>query len=425
VKPDLRAVLQDVPSLGDILAQARKKYVSLSRVAGELPLSSKEVEGARKLGCKVSRSGKLTLEELDRALGETILQRGLVAVLEEIDGGSIQTRLDVNAEIARAYEEYLTTLRAAAVTEEGRSRLDAWIEADSKHLRQEALRDGSVADAVHVAKALDALPGEGEPDMLASFSARLTANAHTFDSDQPAGRLLLRALRPLYPDLELSGALSSADREEVLSAAGILIDDVSSDVLLIGFSASSPTLRAAVDEWLPLRLPLYALDRLPDIHPARGTTAYAVENPSVFRILMERAASLPSESRPALVCTSGHFSLATQRLLEKLASQPVRIRYSGDFDLRGIEIALALRDSYPSVVELWRMAATDYATALLGADIRAPLTESEARRLRRKSREYADLLIRGTAHQETIVDLLWSDIQDQLACLPDDRCSLC
>lgn len=415
MKSDLRAVLQDVPSLQDILARARKKYVSLSRVAGELPLSSEGVEGARKLGCKVSRSGKLTLEELDRALGETVLQRGLVAVLEEIDGGPIQTRLDVNAEIARAYAEYLTALRAMAVTKEGQSRLDAWIEADSKYLRQEALRYCSVADAVHVVKALDALPGEGEPDMLASFSARLTANAHTFDPDQPAGRLLLRALRALYPDLGLSGALSSADREEVLSAAGILIDDVSSDVLLIGFSASSPTLRAAVDEWLPLRLPLYALDRLPDIHPARGTTAYAVENPSVFRILMERAALLPAGSRPALICTSGHFSLATQRLVACLASQAVKIRYSGDFDLRGVEIALALRDSFPHSVDLWRMTVDDYAGAREGADVGPPLSESEERRLRRRSPEYADLLIKGTAHQETIVDLLWADIGQRLA----------
>ena len=65
-----------------------------------------------------------------------------------------------------------------------------------------------------------------------------------------------------------------------------------------------------------------------------------------------------------LVCTSGQPSVAALRLLDLLAAGGVDLYYSGDFDGKGLSIAVQLLARYPDRLKLWRMTPEDYGQCL-------------------------------------------------------------
>lgn len=404
-------VLDDLPQLSAVLDRARAKFISMNGPAGTLHLSEEEATATRRLGCHVPTRRRLTLAELDRALRESSIGEGLRRVLEAV-GGPLQTREEADAARAALWTRLQMRLFLTPKTDAGRTRLARWVEVDSRHLELLSHQKDGVQDstALQVATALDQLPADGTTELLAHFAARVAGNAHTFDEDRPAGRLLLRALAAL------SGAMSAntnrEGREEVLAAAGLLLDDLSSDVLIIGFEGGAEYVEAATMAWHPIRLPLYALVRNASLRPVHGRSVFAVENPPVFRMLMDRAAALSPERRPALVCTSGHFSVAVRRLLDQLARDGARILYSGDFDARGVDIALRLRSRLPTAVSLWRMGPEEHAFACQGPTAGPGIDAATRTRIAADLPELARLLAGGTAHQETLIEQLWADVHE-------------
>lgn len=171
--------------------------------------------------------------------------------------------------------------------------------------------------------------------------------------------------------------------------AGLLLDDLSSYVLIGGVDYSGVeysyglTLRM-VEKWsgkltpeeeeLVRRKRDIPAGRLADasrpsecfMHAALYTgRVYVTENPSVLSGILDRihawdfAASGSNAGNPRrviwspLVCTSGQPSHAAIRLFDCLTRLGIQIYYSGDFDLKGLEIATALQKRYPGFWNPW------------------------------------------------------------------------
>lgn len=77
----------------------------------------------------------------------------------------------------------------------------------------------------------------------------------------------------------------------------------------------------------------------------------------VFSQLCDAAAGFHSP----LLCTSGQPAIAVIRLLDLLVSAGTDLFYAGDFDGKGLSIALQLLERYPDRLRLWRMTGEDYA----------------------------------------------------------------
>lgn len=207
--------------------------------------------------------------------------------------------------------------------------------------------------------ALENLPGwRGSSERLPVFANRLFGNPHALDADQSAGRMLYQSICDI---MEVDSETGAEWKRDVLSRVGILLDDLASQVFVIGVQAREtdpwqPLFRQAEYTRIPVILPLSFLQQKISWEPVK--TLYVVENPAVFQSLIER---WPSEKRlPPLVCTSGQLSVAAWRFLDSFVKEGASIRYGGDIDRSGIEIAIGLSNRYGEQFAAWRMGSDEY-----------------------------------------------------------------
>ena len=113
-----------------------------------------------------------------------------------------------------------------------------------------------------------------------------------------------------------------------------------------------------------LNVPLREVVKIETARPALAPmgaaevkSVYVVENPAVFSQILDAFDDCP---QPPLLCTHGQFRLAALLLLDKLAEAGVCIRYSGDFDPEGLQMAQRLLQRYPGVARAWRYGLADY-----------------------------------------------------------------
>ncbi len=247
------------------------------------------------------------------------------------------------------------------------------------------------------------------PQPLPVLANEVAHDPHALDAGTPGGRLLLAALgaRP--------GA-GVAERQALLAEAGLAVDGVSSTVLLYGVGApQDPAAVAAASAGQVFVAPLRSVVRwsFPRTDWA-GRSVYAVENPAVFESLFDRG--LPPGA--ALLCTSGFPSAAALVVLAALGGAGARVRYSGDFDAKGLRIALRVLATAGGGAVPWRLQAADYQTACQLAPGR-PLRDQERTSLEGLVREFpplagcasAILAAGGVAYQETLISELWGDIR--------------
>jgi uncharacterized protein (TIGR02679 family) len=229
----------------------------------------------------------------------------------------------------------------------------------------ELSRDGTVSRLVRsgdgdllgwAAAVLDRLPAKDVPlPVLAEWA---TGDA-TALSGRPLAGLVMRAL------VLWQGApppVGRQDERRVWSDAGVLADDLSSQVLVLGLRARESREESAVAGWLddaayagiPFRLTLQQLMAAP-VTP-RADEIFVCESPMVLRAV---AAGLGAGSAP-LVCTEGRLSAACDRLLGAAAG--TRIRWRNDFDWPGLRMTAAATERYGAVP--WRMSTEDYLDAL-------------------------------------------------------------
>lgn len=272
---------------------------------------------------------------------------------------------------------------------------------------------GSSKEWINALKALQLLPA---PIVrLPVFAAQTTGDAHGLDRDQLTGRVFYWGLvaRINEPDLHLEMGLSAeeemmnmAGSEETrrqYAAMGILLDDMSSNVMLVGWGQFKQ---------LPVVLPLYTVERLTPPLP-QIPVLYIVENPSIFGTLIDEWASRGQAVPFPMLCTSGQPSLAALRLMDYAVKDSAQIYYSGDFDVKGLEMASLLFKRYGKHFIPWCMDTKTYAS--IEARNLLDFSEREKWLLSRMQLEWEEDLIStllekgGKAFQEQIVDQLVED----------------
>ena len=200
---------------------------------------------------------------------------------------------------------------------------------------------------------------------LAVLAAAVSGSPHYFDRGTAAGQLLVSAVCCCMGRELPKGA---HEWRELLLQAGIAPDPISSSVHAYGLH-----LRTAGGEH-----PAYAafcrrkeacvvtLENLKEIvgAEAEGNTVFVVENEMVFSFLTGFLAGRGEACGLTLLCTSGQPRTAALQVLALLAEAGYLIRYSGDMDPEGIDIADRLWKRFGQVLEIWRMSPEDYRNGL-------------------------------------------------------------
>jgi uncharacterized protein (TIGR02679 family) len=339
----LRRVLGD-PELEWLLERIRRRLELGNPLDGPVTLahaSPAQRAAVERLFGRPARSGRglsVPLGELDRLVRHAGLHAdGLAAAVVALTG-RVCVRADVEAEQSAAWSAAFASLERHAA---GRPPLAAWAaqlrrSGQVKRLTPTA-REASdlLAELVSV---LRALPADGES--LGTFAASTTGGgAHALDDGRPLGTLALGAARALA-GLDAPGPDESAAeaRREAWAAVGVLCDELSSTVLVLGLPGEATVtgrlLALARSDGQPLWLTLRQVARdLPCWSEALGRV-FVCENPSVVALAADRLGG----TCPPLVCTNGQPSAATMVLLRALHDTGVQLMYHGDFDWGGVRI---------------------------------------------------------------------------------------
>lgn len=197
-----------------------------------------------------------------------------------------------------------------------------------------------------------------ERPRLAVLSAHATSDPHALDANSLCGKLFLHLLSIRANAKPPSTA---EERAALYYHCGILCDSISSSVTQVGLCLYTETEEHSAYCAFRLRneAGTLTLTNLAGILSATSPSgnAYLVENQMVFSQLCDQAPRFHSP----LICTSGQPTVAVIRLLDLLVSSGTNLFYSGDFDGKGLSIALQLLTRYPDHLHLWHMTAADYA----------------------------------------------------------------
>ncbi|WP_435923414.1 TIGR02679 domain-containing protein [Paenibacillus sp. DYY-L-2] len=201
---------------------------------------------------------------------------------------------------------------------------------------------------------------------LPVLAALATGNPHALDRNTPAGRLFFQVLRSANTHERSSGMDLEEDSEkgssysfsgdtletrEVYRCAGILDDDISS---LVYVYQPFGMIRG------PFVLTLRQVESSEVLLPV--TDIYVVENPAIFSTLADWTDKVSMNGTtlhtpaPLLLCTSGPASAAALRLIDRYMGEGLvsgSLYYSGDFDIKGIEIGNVLAARYNERFTPW------------------------------------------------------------------------
>lgn len=357
------------PAYHRILELLLRKYRSFGRPAGTICLSDatlEECNAARALfGRTFSTPLRIKTADFEAALQDTPYH-GVVLkeVLECYFGTTIQTKhelLDqIDARILRMVEQTKDAVQSEIChrwLDDLSNKCGEGYQFIRKSLRKD--EDAVQRAILQACKSLDWLERHPEERLrLAVLSAHATSDPHALDSNTLSGKIFLH----LLSERTGLGFPSGAEKRAALYYdCGILCDSISSSVTQVGVRLYTDTEEHPAYRAFRLRneAGTLTLTNLASVMSADSPSgkAYLVENQMVFSQLCDQAAHFHS----SLICTSGQPTVAVIRLLDMLAAAGTGLFYSGDFDGKGLSIALQLLTRYPNHLHLWHMAATDYA----------------------------------------------------------------
>lgn len=363
------AFFQERPAYHRILELLLRKYRSFGRPKGTICLpdaTPEECDAARALfGRTFSVPLRIKAADFEAALQDTRFQGvTLKEVLECYFCTTIQTRNEIRDQTDARILRMVDEINAAVQSELSHRWLD-----DLSHKRGEGYQlirkflrkdEDAVQQAIlQACKGLDWLEQRPEErPRLAVLSAYATSDPHALDGNTLSGKIFLHLLS-MRTGLDFpSGA---EERAALYYDCGILCDSISSSVTQVGVhlytgAEEHPAYRAFR---LRNEAGTLTLTNLASVMSADSPSgkAYLVENQMVFSQLCDHAADFHSP----LICTSGQPTVAVIRLLDMLVAAGTDLFYSGDFDGKGLSIALQLLTRYPNHLHLWHMAAADYA----------------------------------------------------------------
>lgn len=346
------------PAWDRLLAAARRKLEKTSGVlSGSIGLAQPSDEERRVI---IGATGqyrpatvktlRVELVELDDALRDAC-GRGLLAVLAERDG-PVRDRAAERASEAEARADAIAEARRLC-RHRDEPWFQAWLDAvGSDGTATRLVRRGEADVLGWAARVLDRLPAADLP--LPALAEWATGNTKAL-SGTPLASVVLRALALREG---LPAPANRADARARWEAAGVIVDDLASQVLVLNVRAGedhvvADWLRDAAGFGIPFRLTLHQLSLHPVTPLAREV--YVCENPAVLRA----AASELAEDSAALVCTEGQPSAACHALLAKVSG---RIHWRGDFDWTGLRTTATAITRYSALP--WRMTADEYVAAV-------------------------------------------------------------
>jgi len=392
-QPD-RQAMQDAQKAAEFFAQAGlsrlltklyEKYVDRGQVGGQVMLEHCTLNERRDISSFLGKplypetTIKVRLTDVEKALYHSFNCALPDLLRAYFPDQPLVTREERRAKHATYQAHFRSALASITVelpeTSRGRYWLEQglhgqeWLLSRYKNATAEE-QERQLQLARYIANLLNQLPRPDAPQRLALFAQRTSGDPHTLDPNMPAGRLLLLALNDLnHNTTDIN--LTQRDRAQELrlySEAGLLVDTISSSVAI--FNLASAVYHNGVPDQLPLAagqrvllLPLSQLLEWQHSSPSRPHI-YVIENPQVFEEVVSALKS--DQPLPTCVCTSGWPSRASLVLLDQfLAVSPANtLYYSGDFDLKGLQIAAYLIARYPARCHPWRFDPDSYIFAL-------------------------------------------------------------
>ena len=380
--PSLRAYLSE-PSLEPVWAAARARLErnglqptgTITAVVDDL--AAEQLSGLMGRPFAVGAATRIKLAELDSALRNSKGGRGIVSVLEHLQGRPVTDRRAVRdksqAEWAELWQRLDAALHDAGLA--GAPWTPKWI-ADLRRTgiltRAGAPAAGRALDYAVAGLALLLEPGrQADHDWeLAALASQVTGTAHGLDETTLASSVLLRAAAFA---VDRPAPESAADRRDLWGALGVHTDMLSGTVLTWRFRPAgddgwSRMLRDRADLGLVTHLTLHELAvAAPASWSEPGQVVSVCENPQVMQAAVRAGTATP------LLCLSGNPASVGTKLLSHLIRTGAPVRYHGDFDWPGVAIAGRVIQQGASP---WRMAADDYVAAVADLDAHhaVPLT---------------------------------------------------
>jgi len=456
--------------LSRLLIELREKYIEVGHVGGQIVMEDSTPGERRDIASFLGKTSypdatfKVRLADVEKALKHSFdcsLPDLLSASFPDQPLVTRSERREAHAKHQASFRTALTSI-AAELPEESRAQFwllhgqhgEEWLFSRYKNAPKPE-QEQQLQLVRYIVHALDQLPSSGKPQRLAVFAQRTSGDPHALDPDTPAGRLFLLALHDLIPSCGQTEKIGGQQAPSVYSGgdhvtssinrlstnpmrvpqtlslyggrpgsadlyaeAGLLVDTISSHVAV--FNLAGAVYSNGILDQLPaiagkrvLLLPLRQLLEWQSILPARADI-YVLENPQVFEELIPIAEL--DGPLPTIVCTSGWPSMAALRLLDLLLAQSSDnvLHYSGDFDLKGLQIAAYLMARYPERCHPWHFDPDDYAVAMQAGGSIARTNELNL--LNALPDAFASLIVtmqekKKWAYQEGIVHLLTQDVR--------------
>ncbi|MGJ7541509.1 TIGR02679 family protein [Variovorax sp. LT1R16] len=338
------------------------------------------------------RSRRIDVAVVDASLQAAGLCGSLREALERLDGPISNP----------AAERDASRLAWAALSQGSQrdrdARLQAWLQtlAAGTLLKRLARQDTAVAETLLVKAdaVIRCLPAAGLP--RAQLAAQMLGNAHALDAGQPVSTLVLAAWRFAEaaaaklprdepPELEKDPEENQGEEPEqpaedtrlaterardTWARAGILVNELARPALMLNL----PLDDGAMAGWTPgepAYLSLRQLLRTPPAWAVEGRLVFVCENPNLLAIAADR---LGARCAP-MVCIDGMPAAAQRTLLNQLLHAGAQLRYHGDFDWPGLQIANHVMRTWHA--KPWRLATNDYEAAVRGAPhLRRDLAET-------------------------------------------------
>jgi uncharacterized protein (TIGR02679 family) len=315
---------------------------------------------ARLLGHSVGRGTSLSvpLPEVAAALARAGAAPSLQAAVEALTG-PVRDLAAERADGMRRWEDVLAGARSSSLTSQ--AWYQAWLE--------EITRDGTVTRLIRqghgglldqAAAVLERIPAG--PEHAGVVLADLAVAAAGDSAALSQGQLPALVLRALALREEVPAPADSAAARRLWTTAGVVADDLVSQVLVLNFRAGGEPL----GRWLyeaatagqPFRVTLRQLLAM-QVQPS-VRQVFVCASPATLRAAADELGPVC----PALVCTEGEPSVACARLLHAAAARGAAIRWHADFSWSGLRsTAAAVRRLR---AEPWLMGTADYQAALTG-----------------------------------------------------------
>ncbi len=423
------AYLKKNEACARLMQELWKKWKSYGRIAGSVTLRNATEAEQRAIGGIIGKTFpedtvKVTFREFEQGLQKSrFAPVDMKAVLENYFAGALYTNQEQKARKQRAKEEFFEKLLSGFEGGgENKTAAFCWIREMQRRkkygfqiLAKEFGKDPKEAEllAQNTGRALNRIEEmEKEECFLAVFAADISGNPHYFDRGTAAGQLLTHAV---CFQQNTDVPQSAYEWRECMQSAGIVADNIASMVHVFGVRLETadgfhPAYEAFYHRNEPYVLTAENLRSVTGAKAARNTV-YVVENEMVFLHLTENV----KDRDVSIVCTSGQLRVAAIQLLDHLAESGALIRYSGDLDPAGMDIADRLWQRYGSALCLWRMGPDDYRRSVSNESLSGRQLARLKRLKNEELRRTAELVQKeGLAgYQENLLGELMGDVMLQ------------